>query len=77
MSSTNLKELYFEIEEYRFEAVNDFRYLGSELNTLNDITPEIRNRLTAGNRCSHRLQKYLKSNSPSAEKLHYSCTNRR
>ena len=37
----------FEIGPYNFESVKNFTYLGSEVNYLNDINPEIRKRIIA------------------------------
>ena len=40
-----------EIDGYIFEVVKDFVYLGSSINTDNDISLEIRRRITLANRC--------------------------
>ncbi|GFU64544.1 putative endonuclease-reverse transcriptase [Trichonephila clavipes] len=42
---------YFKIEEYSFEVVDSFTYLGSEINNRNDCTTEIQKRITMANRC--------------------------
>ncbi|GFU69990.1 uncharacterized protein TNCV_1879481 [Trichonephila clavipes] len=53
---------HFKIEEYNFEVVNSFSYLGSEINNRNDCTTEIKKRITMANRCLNGLRKYRKSN---------------
>ena len=40
-----------EIDGYNFQVVKDFLYLGSSINTDNDISLEIRRRITFANRC--------------------------
>ena len=47
-----------EIDGYNFEVVKDFVYLGSSINTDNDISLEIR-RITLANRCYFGLRKQL------------------
>ena len=49
------------IENERFEVVDSFKYLGSELNPENDIGREVRSRISAGNRCFYGLQKLFRS----------------
>ena len=41
----------FEIHQYRVENVKKFTYLGSEIEYKNEISPEIRKRILAANRC--------------------------
>ncbi|GFU95003.1 putative endonuclease-reverse transcriptase [Trichonephila clavipes] len=53
---------YFKIEEYSFEVVDSFTYLGSEINNRNDCTTEIQKRITMAIRCLNGIQKYMKSN---------------
>ena len=48
-----------EIDGYTFEVVKDFVYLGSSINTDNDISLEIRRRITLANRCYFGLIKQL------------------
>ena len=48
-----------QIDGYNFEVVKDFVYLGSSLNTDNDISLEIRRRITLTNRCYFGLRKQL------------------
>ena len=40
-----------QIDGYNFEFVKDFIYLGSSINSDNDISLEIRRRITLANRC--------------------------
>ena len=51
----------FDINQYKFESVTNFTYLGSEINHQNDINPEIRRRIVAANRCFFGLRPLLKS----------------
>ena len=48
-----------EIDGYNFEVVKDFVYLGLSINTGNDISLEIRRRITLANRCYFELVKQL------------------
>ena len=47
------------IDGYNFEVVKDFIYLGSSINSDNDISLEIRRRITLANRCYFGLSKQL------------------
>ena len=53
-NSTHIK-----IGDYTFEKVKSFIYLGSEINTENSISLEIRRRVTAANRCFYGIRKLL------------------
>ena len=48
-----------EIDGYNFEVVKDFVYVGSSINTDNDISLEIGRRITLANRCYFGLRKQL------------------
>ena len=48
-----------EIDGYNCEVVKDFVYLGSSINTDNDISLEIRRRITLANICFFGLRKQL------------------
>ena len=48
-----------EIDGYHFEVVKDFVYLGSSITTDNDLSLEIRRRITLANRCYFGLRKQL------------------
>lgn len=47
------------IGSYKFEIVKDFVYLGSSINTTNDICLKIRCRITLASRCYYGLSKQL------------------
>jgi len=49
------------IEQNQFERVNEFTYLGTQINAQNKISEEIRKRIQAGNRC-YCVNKKLLSN---------------
>jgi len=53
------------IDTHTFKMVNQFVYLGSQLNTDNEIADEIKRRITLGNRSYYSLLKVLKSKSVS------------
>ena len=48
-----------EINGYDFEVVKDFVYVGFSINTDNDVSLEIRRRITLANRCYFGLRKQL------------------
>src|SRR6201999_1397026 len=50
-----------EVNGKRFETVNSFVYLGSLVNSENNIGEEIRRRVTLGNRSFYSLQKLFRS----------------
>ena len=52
---------FIEIGTYKFQTVNNFIYLGSEVNSSNDIKNEIQKRILSANRCFYGLRTYLKS----------------
>jgi len=49
------------IGQNQFESVNEFRYLGAQINTQNKISEEIRKRIKVGNRCYYAHKKLLSS----------------
>ena len=49
------------IGQYQFESVNEFTYLGAQINTQNKISEEIRKSIQAGNRCYYAHKKLLSS----------------
>ena len=49
------------IGNHRFEAVQNFIYLGSEVTHDNDITSEIKRRIMLASRCLYGLSKMLRS----------------
>jgi len=48
-----------EIDSFKFEVVKDFVYLGSSINTGNNISLEIKRRITLASRCYFGLSKQL------------------
>lgn len=50
-----------EVENYNFEIVNDFIYLGTAINKTNNISFEIKRRTILANRCYFGLSKQFKS----------------
>jgi hypothetical protein len=50
-----------EVEEKSYEAVNQFIYLGSQINSKNSIQEEIRLRIQVGNRSLFANKKLLKN----------------
>ena len=50
---------YVEIDGYNFEIVKNFVYLGSSMNTDQNISLEIRRSITLANRCYFGLRKQL------------------
>jgi hypothetical protein len=55
----NLSELI--IDQYKFEQVTGFTYLGTNINKENNLTEEVRSRIAAANRKYFSLQKHFKS----------------
>src|SRR6201996_5112478 len=49
------------IIQHNFKVVDNFVYLGSQLNSINDIVDEIRRRVTLCNRCYFGLLSLLRS----------------
>ena len=52
-------EVSVEIDGCNFEVVKEFVYLGFSINTDNDISLDIRRRITLANRCYFGLRKQL------------------
>ncbi|GFW45142.1 putative endonuclease-reverse transcriptase [Trichonephila clavipes] len=61
-TKSSFNKSHFKIEEYSFEVVDSFTYLGSEINNRNYCTTEIQKRITMTNRCLNGIRKYIKSN---------------
>jgi hypothetical protein len=57
-----LDPLILEIGPYTFEHVHTFTYLVKKIKKENDVTEEVRNRITKANKCYFMLQKHFKSN---------------
>jgi hypothetical protein len=52
---------FLEVEQYKFQRVREFIYLGSILTEKNDELTEIKARLQSGNKCYYRLSNLLKT----------------
>jgi hypothetical protein len=50
------------IGQSQFENVNEFTYLGVQINSQYKISDEIRKRIQAGNRCYYANKKLLSNN---------------
>lgn len=51
----------FEVGDYAFEQVQSFDYLGVSVNSKNDVSEEIKSRITSGNRCLFGLASIFRS----------------
>lgn len=51
----------FEVDTYRFETVQNFCYLGSIINSDNNIDVEVKKRIISTNRCLNGLRSFLRS----------------
>lgn len=63
--SNRPREQNVQINAHTFKVVNEFVYLGSQLNTDNSIMDEIKRRITLGNRSYYSLLNILRSKSVS------------
>lgn len=61
MKQTRRLGQYLTVEGKNFEIVQEFKYLGSNLNTCNDLTREIQNRIIAGNKAYYALRNTFRS----------------
>jgi hypothetical protein len=52
---------HLEVGTYKFQVINSFTYLGSDVKCNNDNSEEIQTRILAANRCFHGLRKHLMS----------------
>lgn len=52
---------FLDIGPYKFQRVETFVYLGSEVNSCNNVSQDINRRINAANRCFHGLLKHFKS----------------
>lgn len=60
-SSSSRSSESFQLGDNVFERVNNFVYLGSEVNSENEIGQEVRRRITQGNKSFYSLQKCFRS----------------
>lgn len=49
------------VDAYNFEAVNEFVYLGTSITNTNNVSSEIKRRITLANRCYYGLNRQLSS----------------
>ncbi|XP_073848775.1 uncharacterized protein [Musca autumnalis] len=56
-----------DVGTYNFEVVKDFVYLGTAINTTNNISCEIRRRIVLANRCYYGLSKQFKNKATSRQ----------
>ena len=49
------------IDDYNFEVVQSFKYLGTVLNISNDLEEEIKIRIVQGNKCFYALKHLFRS----------------
>ena len=49
------------VDSYKFEKVDDFVYLGTSINTNNNVSLEIQRRITLANKCYFGLSRQLRS----------------
>ncbi|RZF38840.1 hypothetical protein LSTR_LSTR013781 [Laodelphax striatellus] len=49
------------LDDYSFERLNSFKYLGSVITDDNNVEADIKAKLAAGNRCYYALSQYLRS----------------
>ena len=49
------------IENFSFEKVEKFKYLGVTVTNTNDLREEVKRRINVGNACYHSLHKILSS----------------
>lgn len=50
-----------QVGEYVFEELNNFKYLGTNLISINDNHEEIKKRITSGNKCIYALSRLMGS----------------
>jgi len=65
MSRTNLNINDLLVDNWKFEAVDNFKYLGVNVNNKNNMHREIIVGIMSGNRCYYSIIKLLKSKLPS------------
>ena len=56
-----LSPTYKEVESYKFQTVHSVSCLGSGIKLQNDMKVEIKKKMVSASKCSHGLQKLLKS----------------
>jgi len=61
LSRNNENQHNLQVGNLTFEKVENFKYLGVNINSKNDMHREISERIASGNRCYHSISKLLKS----------------
>ena len=61
LSRQNHNTNYLKVDEYKFERVQSFKYLGAEINGNANSHEEVKKRLLAANRCYYSLMPLFKS----------------
>jgi len=61
LSRSNENQHNLQVDNLTFEKVENFKYLGVNVNSKNDMHREISERIASGNRCYHSINKLLKS----------------
>jgi len=67
MSRTDADNSDLEVDNLTFEKVNQFTYLGVNMNSPNIMHDEVKNRLTSANKCYFSVLKLFKSKNLSYE----------
>jgi hypothetical protein len=60
LSRSNENQHNLQVGNLTFEKVENFKYLGVNINSKNDMHREISERIASGNRCYHSINKLLK-----------------
>ncbi|KAE9522623.1 hypothetical protein AGLY_016986 [Aphis glycines] len=61
LSRRNHNISYLKVDDYKFERVQSFKYLGTEINESANSHEEVKKRITAANRCYYSLMPLFKS----------------
>jgi len=61
LSRSNENQYNLQVGNLTFEKVENFKYLGVNINSNSDMHQEISERIASGNRCYHSISKLLKS----------------
>jgi len=57
----NHNTIYLKVDEYKFEKVQSFKYLGAKINENANSHEEVKKRLMAANRCYYSIMSLFKS----------------
>jgi len=61
ISRTEMDDLNLKVDNFTFEKLNRFKYLGVNINSTNIMHEEIKNRLTTAKKCYYSLLNLFKS----------------